>query len=287
MPVKYVYQPDIARVSFSEGMRALAERGHPVVPFGVDMRGHETLARIRELGEESGITFRNLRVDRGRFERYVDEAGYHAQYADYYRGNQVEKSFEHYVSLELLRLTPQDVFIDIASEHSPVAEIYARLTGATVYSQDIMYADGIVGSRIGGDACAMPVPDGFATKACLTCSLEHFEGDGDTRLFLELGRVLRPGGSVCVIPFYVYPEVVAQTDPTLSVPAGVAFDPGVPIYCAEGWGNRHARFYSPASFAARIIRPLAGFAFEFFSLANVTDLDPSIYARFAFLATRR
>ena len=180
------------------------------------------------------------------------------------------------------------MFIDLASEHSPVPEIYARLTGATTYSQDIMYPEGIDGNRIGGDACAMPVADGFASAAGLTCSLEHFEEDADARLFVELGRVLRPGGAVCIVPFYVNVEHVIQTDPTIGVPANVVFDQGAPLYCVEGWGNRHGRFYSPQSFVDRVVNRVADkFRFDFYVLRNAADVGPSIYARFAFVATRR
>ena len=202
-------------------------------------------------------------------------------------GNQQEKALEHYLALTLLELTREDVFIDLASEHSPVPEIYARLTGARTYSQDIMYPEGVDGNRIGGDACAMPVADGFASAAGLTCSLEHFEEDGDARLFLELGRVLRPGGAVCVVPFYVNVEHVIQTDPTIGVPANVVHQ-GAAVHCVEGWGNRHGRFYNPQSFLERVVMPVADmFRFDFYFLRNAADVHPSIYARFAFVATRR
>jgi SAM-dependent methyltransferase len=283
-----VYQPDVARVGFAEGMQALSDLGYTVVRGGVDMTAPGVMERIGELAALKGLAFRDYPIEAARYRKYVVRAGYPTQYRDYYPGNQVEKSFEHFVCLDLLHVDSSDVFIDIASEHSPLAEISARLTGATTYSQDIMYPDGIVGSRIGGDACSMPVPDGFATKACLTCSLEHFEGDGDTRLFRELARVLRPGGAVCIVPFYVYPEAVTQTDPTISVPAGVRFDPGVPIYCAEGWANRHGRFYSPDSFVTRVALPLRDrFRFEVFSLSNAPAIDAAIYGRLALVATRR
>jgi ubiquinone/menaquinone biosynthesis C-methylase UbiE len=150
-----------------------------------------------------------------------------------------------------------------------------------------MYPGGINGGQIGGDACSMPVPDGFASKASLTCSLEHFEADADTRLFCELSRVLKPGGAVCVVPFYLFVEPVTQTDPTVSIASNVSFDIGTTIYCAEGWGNRHGRFYSPGSFVQRVADAVKEtFRFDYFYLKNASDVDASIYARFAFLATR-
>lgn len=133
----------------------------------------------------------------------------------------------------------------------------------------------------------MPVPDGFASKAALACSLEHFEGDADTRLFRELARVLRSGGVVCVVPFYVFTDAAIQTDPTIAVPANVRFDKDATIYCAEGWGNRHGRFYSPVSFIWRILDPVRDlFQFQFYFLKNAAEIDASIYARFAFTAER-
>jgi SAM-dependent methyltransferase len=285
--VRYIYQPAVEPISFGDGMRALADRGYTVTAGPVDITAPETVARIRDLARQQGVTIEDYEIDPEGFRRYFSSAGYETAYADYYRANQIEKALEHYIALELLRPTRGDVFIDIASEHSPLADIASRLTSMRAFSQDIMYEDGVRGNRIGGDASAMPVADGFASKACLTCSLEHFEGDADTRLFRELARVLRPGGAVCVVPFYIAPEAASQTDPTISVPAGVSFDPGVPVFCAQGWGNRHGRFYSPESFVNRIVQPAgAEFSFRLFCLTNAATVDPSVYARFAFLATR-
>ncbi len=284
---RYIYQPD-TRIGFAEGVRALKDRGHAIVTGPIDITRPEVTERIRLQGQAVGMRFADLNVDPGAFRRYFEQAGYLDSYADYYAGNQHEKGLEHFIALTLLEITPQDVFIDIASEHSPVPEIFARITGARAYSQDIMYEAGVVGNRIGGDACAMPVPDGFATKATLTCSLEHFELDGDRRLFVELARVLRPGGAVCVVPFYVSDVHAVQTDPSVSVPADVPFDDGAPVYCVNGWGNRHGRFYSPESFKTRVVDAVASsFDFSFYFLSSAADLHPSIYARFALLATRR
>jgi ubiquinone/menaquinone biosynthesis C-methylase UbiE len=284
---RYVYQPAAAPLTFSEAMRKLTERGYTTVTGPVNMTEPRTVSEVRRMAPDSGIVFADYAIDPDGFRKYVAAAGYRTQYAQYYQGNQVEKSLEHFIALELLQVASGDVFIDIASEHSPFAEIAARLTGATTFSQDIMYPEGVIGSRIGGDACSMPVPDRFASKACLTCSLEHFEGNGDARLFLELGRMLRPGGAVCIVPFYVNTQAATQTDPIVSVAVDVPFDAGVPIHCAEGWGNRHGRFYSPQSFANRIAKPFRDkFKFDFFCLSNAAEIDPTVYARFALVATR-
>lgn len=281
----YIYQPG-RKMTFEKSVRYLETQGqHRIIRQAVDNTSPFVVENV--IQQARILSIQPLSIDLPSFEKYTTDAEYDRRYPEYYAGNLPEKSLEHYVALYLLELHPDEVFIDLASEHSPVPEIFARLTGARAYSQDIMYPAGIHDRRIGGDACSMPVPDGFAHKAALTCSLEHFETDGDIRLFSELFRVLRPGGRVVVIPFYLFTEPAVQTDPELSVPAGVEFDPECTVYCAKGWGNRHGRFYSPASFQERIAGPMAGkFRFEVVHLVNATQVDPTIYARFAFAAVR-
>lgn len=283
----YVYRSKVVCKSFSDSVAALKKSGLRVVDSAIDNTLPSVVLNILTLAREAGISFVDYEINPANYNEYFDSAEYTSRYPNYSLGNRVEKSLEHHIAFYLLNLSEKDVFVDIASEHSPIPEIYARLTGATTYSQNIMYSPGINGTRIGGDACSMPVPDEFASKATLTCSLEHFEGDSDTRLFDELYRVLRPGGVVCVVPFYVFQEPATQTDPVVSVPSGVVFDQGTTIYCAKGWGNRHGRFYSPKSLLERIIKPVEGkFKFDFYHLKNAAEVDPSVYVRFAFTATR-
>ncbi|MCA1792873.1 MAG: methyltransferase domain-containing protein [Desulfobacteraceae bacterium] len=282
---KYIYRPT-QKLTYETAVRVLEKQGtHKIVKGAIDNTSPSVVKNILDQAQDLGI--QDLAVDIAAYERYVAKAGYADRYPGYYAGNLFEKSLEHFVAFQLLDIRPEEVFIDLASEHSPVPDIFSRLTGARAYGQDIMYPAGIHGSRIGGDACSMPVPDGFAHKAALTCSLEHFEQDADTRLFSELARVLRPGGRVVVVPFYLFTEPAVQTDPAVSVPASVAFDRDAAVFCAQGWGNRHGRFYSPTSFQQRITAPLAGkFRFDVVHLVNAHEVDASVYARFAFVAQR-
>ncbi|MEP6498182.1 class I SAM-dependent methyltransferase [Microcoleus vaginatus] len=284
---QYLYQPGVADQSFSESVEDLKKSGYKVVASGIDNSSPEVVAAIVKIAEPEGIYFQPYEVDIAAYKEYFNRAEYLTKYSDYYPGNQVEKSLEHYLGLCLLNLNEKDIFVDLASENSPIPEIYHRLTEATAFSQDIMYPPGINGNQIGGDACSMPVADGFASKAALTCSLEHFEGDADTRLFVELSRVLKPGGILFVCPFYIYTEAATQTDPQVSLASRVNFDEETTIYCAQGWGNRHARFYSPRSFKERIMNSVKDrFKFDFYYLKNAPQVDASVYARFAFTATR-
>ena len=269
-------------------MRRLRQRGGDLTEGGIDNASPLQVARIRAAAGQAGLELSPLDLVPADYEDFCRRAGYEARHPGYYPWNRPEKTMEHFLCLQLLQLGPDDVLIDVASENSPLPEIAGRLFGCRSYSQDIMYREGVHDRRIGGDACAMPVPAGFATKAALTCSLEHFEGDADRRLFAELARVLAPGGKVCAVPFYLHHEPAVLTDPVCSAEHAVPFDEGAQVHALEGWGNRHGRFYSPASFLERIVRPVAGdFAFEALWVRNATELHPTNYLRFALVATRR
>ena len=287
MSSAYVYNPGRVSMTFAEARDALARRFPKVVTGEVQSGSDEHMTRVIDLGRQCGISFDEYRIDLDAYRAYMAAADYEGRFATYYAGNRAEKSLEHFIAYELLALGRGEIFIDIASENSPVPDIYWRLAGCCSFYQDITFAEGIRGNQIGGDACAMPVPDGFAAKASLHCSLEHFENDADVRLFAELRRVLKPGGAVCIVPFYLYDEDCTQTDPLVSLSADVRFDEGTTIYCAQNWGNRHGRFYAPATFKRKIAdRFSADFGFRYFHIANAPEVSPAAYARFALLATR-
>jgi hypothetical protein len=62
-------------------------------------------------------------------------------------------------------------------------------------------------------------------------------------------------------------------------------DEGATIHCAEGWGNRHARFYSVDTLRSRLLRNPA-FRFTIFRLNGFEEIPGLIYARFALVAEK-
>jgi SAM-dependent methyltransferase len=225
-------------------------------------------------------------VDVVEYNNYFTAARYQSDFPQYYPSNLPEKSLEHYIAAKLLQLTEHDVYIDIASEHSPVPDIYHRLFGVRAYRQDLAYPDGLHGDEIGGNAANMPVLDEFASKMALHCSFEHFEGDADMRFIRECNRVLQPGGAVCFVPLYLSEEYAIQTDPTTAVREAVQFEEDAILQCAPGWGNRHGRFYDPVHVFMRIVPNLGQLHINLYRLANVQKAHPSCYARFAMLLSK-
>lgn len=246
----------------------------------------EAAERIMQRLQQHDIKVEEFWVDADDYRRYFSEAGYVEDFPSYYSFNLPEKSLEHYIAAQLLAFRKDDIYIDVASEGSPVPQIYTKLFGATSYRQDLAYPPGLNGSLIGGDAAHMPVPDSFASKMALHCSLEHFEGTSDIGFIQEVGRVLRPGGSVCIVPLYLAEQYSIQTDPIVSVPAQVEFEADAIIHAASGWNNRHGRFYDPEHLVDRIAQNLNGLQLKLFRLKNVRQVDPTCYAQFAALITK-
>jgi SAM-dependent methyltransferase len=284
----YVYRPGKQGESFESCSAQLQKMGMDVHVGYVDHINLESLAAVREHFANLGLGVHDFKVDLVRYQEYMGAAKYQERYPEYYKTNLSEKTLEHFLAFQFLDIKPAEVFIDVASENSPVPEIFSRLGRCECYRQDIMYPPGVHGDQIGGDACQMPIRDGFSDKLALTCSLEHFEGDADKKLFLEFHRILKPGGKFCVVPFYVYHLPANQVDPTVSVPHHVPLDDRAEIYCTRGWGNRFARFYSPRSFFQRIFKPTHNlFDYQIFQIMNSEVLPPNTYARFVLVGTKK
>lgn len=196
-----------------------------------------------------------------------------------------QKKLEYYLSTLALNLESADRFVDIASQGSPFPAYVQRIYECDVFQQDLEYAKGWHERKIGGDAAAMPVPDGFFTKMSLHCSFEHFEGDADTRFILEAARVLRPGGKLCIVPLYASMEASEQRFATYSTSGGAA---------ELGAGCQFCRTYSAASFARRVAGPAgAFFDVALWRTANLDELrarlpsHQNLYANFMAVLTRR
>lgn len=243
-------------------------------------------ARIADRLRAAGVPLVPFNIDVADYCRYVEAADYTSRYPDYYSGNIREKSLEHYLAALWLSPGPGDRYVDIASEHSPVPEIYGRLFGCETFRQDLSFPPGLNGDTIGSDAADMPVPAGFASRMALHCSFEHFEGDTDIRFIAEARRVLRPGGRLCIVPFYLAEEYCIQSDPVLAASESIPFEPDAIPHLAEGWGNRFGRFYDVEHAIGRVLRPDIGLSVTVFHITNRSDVDRSCYARFGLLLAK-
>jgi SAM-dependent methyltransferase len=240
-----------------------------------------------EIEEEllrEGFELADIRVDRGDYLEYLRRARYD-RFPDYAEAGQTsnlaEKTLQHYLAARLLNLTEDDVYLDIASSNSPTPEIYREMYGCATFRQDLSRPEGLHGNVIGGNAMNMPVEAGFAGKMALHCAFEHFEQDSDIGFVIEAGRVLKPGGKVCILPLYLHTEYVVLTDLAVVSPLrSVPFDEDAKVYCARNWGNRHGRAYDVAHLDSRIRRNLGDMKMVIHVLRNAEEIDPSCYTRY-------
>lgn len=199
-----------------------------------------------------------------------------------------EKIPQYYFTWKRLEhlLTREDaVFIDIAStENCPYFDLL-RLLARTrhTYRQDLIFPPGIHGDRIGGSAAALPLADSSVDAMTLHCSYEHFEGDADTGFIREVGRVLRPGGRVCIVPLYLGEYAFIMCDPAWGF--DIKPDPGTPVHLFPRWGERHGRFYSVSTLNERVIKPAieAGLTPKVVHFRNILDVHPSCYTHFGLI----
>jgi len=289
--VAYDYQPELdPRLFFEQALERLRGRipnrvevGHPE-PTGGEAAW---LDSMRERLRACGLPVQELPVQVDAWRDYVAAAGYHDRHAAYYKGNQVEKSLEHYLARLLLAPGKDTTFLDVGAEGAPLAEIFERLFDASSYRQDVMYAPGLNGRDIGSDMSRIPMPDGFFNAITATCALEHFEDEADILFIREVQRLLAPGGRVVVVPLYLHHRHAALTDPRHALAGGVRFDQDAVVYALDGRGNRHGRFYSPERLASRLVENAPELDFRVMILTNPGEVDPSVYCRFVLLGERR
>ncbi|GAB4408803.1 MAG: hypothetical protein OHK0039_12070 [Bacteroidia bacterium] len=233
----------------------------------------------------AGITVSDYRIDAGAYAHYLKEARYPA---GYYGGgvdpkqNFTEKTLEHYVSTQFMDLGPDSVFVDIAACSSPFHQIVrARYGVAQSYQQDLIFPPGRHGDRIGGYGHELDLPDGSVDAVTLHCSLEHFEGDTDTRFFQRLERLLRPGGRAIVLPFYIAHRYTIHIDPAYNLLKGhrPQLDPLAQLrYC--DWYQFFSRHYDLAALQRRILSQAPGLRLYLYRVTNFREVYAGSYLRF-------
>lgn len=188
-------------------------------------------------------------------------------------------------SIQPILENPQAVYIDIASTpKSAYQEIITLLSKTSnTYVQDLVFPSGIQGNQIGGSAAELPLPDVSVDAMTLHCSFEHFEGNADTGFVKEAGRVLRPGGKVCIVPLYLGEYAFVLNDPAWAF--NLSVDPDTTIHFFPKWGERHGRFYSNKTLLTRIIEPAiaGGLKPRVIHFCNILELDRSCYTHFGLI----
>ncbi|MEM7102119.1 MAG: methyltransferase domain-containing protein [Bacteroidota bacterium] len=233
----------------------------------------------------AGIRVKDFYIEKVGYEAYMAAAKYPESY---YGGgfdssqNFVEKTLEHYVSTKFIDFMPETVFVDIAACTSPFSENIRSIYGVkTTYRQDLVFPKGVDNDRIGGYAHEIPLEDNSVDGITLHCSLEHFEGDSDTLFFQTAERILKPGGRVVVLPFYIADEYTIHLDPVFNLIKGhkPKVDPVAKLrYC--NWYQYFSRHYDVNALQKRILEAAPGLDLTIYRVRNFKKVHPGSYLRF-------
>jgi SAM-dependent methyltransferase len=226
------------------------------------------LDRVQRQFTDAGYEPNEYFVDVEAFNKYC--ARHEGVYGEYKAGCGkffVEKALEHFVSFSFKPLLPASKLIDIANAGSPFPEIAHSTYGCDVWSNDLIFPGGIHRNgwhtKIGGDACHLPIDDNFFDLAVLHCALEMFEGDSDRDLMREAERILKPGGILVITPLYMNETYHIFRDPKTGRNPLPKIDDGAELVYREDFhGVGFARFYNVDAFLKRIVGEATKLGFE-------------------------
>ena len=240
---------------------------------------------LAEYFRSVGIEVKPFIIEKEEYFDYLKKAEYPK---GYYGGgedpdqNFTEKTLEHFVSTKFLNLNPDSVFIDIAACNSPFYEIVKRIYNVReAYQQDLIFPKGLNGDKIGGFASEIPLPDNSVDAVTLHCSLEHFEGSSDSQFFIEMARVLKPGGRVVVLPFYLAYEYTIHVDPAFNIlknhKVEIDDERARLRYCT--WYQFFSRHYDVQAVQERILNKAPALKLTLYKVENFRILEESGYLR--------
>lgn len=244
--------------SFDEVRKYFTRIGYPPVPF---------------------------RIEAGQFKEYLSKAAYPPEKVKKYGNYFLEKSLEHFLSLQFHSLNSESKIIDIAAANSPFADIVHRIFGCKVYSNDLVFKKGVTPLndwhvQIGSDACHLPIENDVFDLMTLHCSFEMFREDQDIKLVREAARVLKKNGKMIILPLYMNEvfhnlrDPLTQEDPLPRVDKGAKL-----VYRKNYHGVAFARCYSVQALYERIIRNLKGMSLKICEITNGLEISPEIYIR--------
>jgi SAM-dependent methyltransferase len=213
---------------------------------------YEYFCGLRERLLNSGVVVEDVAVDVAAFRTWLKQ---YPEIESSYRNlgdAHIEKCLEHYLSYTYLRLSPGDIFVDVAAAGSPYAGLLRRRMNIESYRLDLAYPKGIQGNNIGADAGNTGLPDGFASTLALHCAFECFMGEADANFVYEASRILKPGGRYLIVPLYLDETYFISTSPYCNQENVVIDSGALKVWRDDSHKAPFSRHYSPEVFFERI-----------------------------------
>lgn len=238
----------------------------------------------------SGIPVSHHTINQEGYWKYRKAAPYPP---DYFGGgndpkrNFTEKTLEHYLSSELKDLSACKVLVDVAAATSPWAEVAQHFwPHLTTWKQDLVYPKNqhTESKQLGGYAHEMNLPSNHVDLITLHCSLEHFEGNSDSLFFETAQRVLAPGGTLIIHPFYIASEYTIHIDPAYNLlhRHRPQLDPQARLRIAS-WYQYFSRHYDVSTLKSRILQHCPQLQPRLVRIDNFRDVAENCYLRWVLL----
>jgi SAM-dependent methyltransferase len=232
---------------------------------------------------DAGLPPADYFVDADAFNEYcLRHEGAYRGYKEGYKELFIEKALEHFVSLSFHELTADSKVIDLANAGSPFPEIAHSIHGCDVWSNDLKFPESIHRkdwhTKLGGDACQLPIADSFFDLVVLHCALEMFEGEGDINLIREAERILNPGGKLVVVPLYmdethrILRDIKTDRNPLPNIDFGAEL-----TYRQDFYGLAFARFYSVDALLKRLVGNAKNLMLSIYRVRNLAEIHPRCY----------
>ena len=122
----------------------------------------------------------------------------------------------------------------------------------------------------------------------LQCALEMFLENDDSDFISEIRRILKPGGTVIILPLYMHTHYCAYSTPDFF---GRGYsDPAATEYVRmDCFGIPSSRKYDAAILRNRLLSRIEreGLEYEIYALRNKNDFGDDIYCHFILEITKR
>lgn len=208
-------------------------------------------ASLKDRLVAAGVSVEDVEIDIADFERWLADF---PEIKINYQGIGeafIEKCLEHYLAYRYLKISRDDVYIDIAAAGSPWADNLNE-RGIKSYRLDLAYPPGVHGSNIGGDAGDSKLPVGFASVLSAQCSFECFMGNADIRFIREADRILDARGRYGIVPLYLDDTYFVATSPYCNQQDVIIESEAKKVWRDDEYKVPFSRHYSPESFRKRI-----------------------------------
>jgi SAM-dependent methyltransferase len=267
-----------------------------IIEFNNDTFLHD---KIKKEIKKNNLKLIDFMFDETKYFKWFNYVNYNVNYPDYCKEFSKDnylhtKALQHYISIELLDLKEDDIYIDIASSQSVCPDIIKRYYTKNIYRQDLRYAEGIAGEYVGSNGDNIPLESDSVTKITLHCSIEHFENNSDIGFLEEAFRILKKGGKIVITPLYMSLEPVIFTSPSIwnskykdsdSFPK---FTQGYNLILDENIKQRQEKYFSPKSLIDEIIEPFKEkFDYTIFYIDNMSDKILDKFPRFTLVLVKK